>query len=373
MLAAGVARLGATLALALAALAGPAGAAVPPGFVGVVADGPLLDPRVDLDHELDLMKAAGVQSVRVTFPWSAAQPYASFADAPPGAVPLFADVAGVPTDFSTTDRLVQATAERGLRLLPVVLYSPPWAALHPGNVASPPSDPLQFARYLGGLARRYGSSGSFWAENPGLAPMPLREWQVWNEPNIRHYWPQPFARGYVKLLQAAHDELDVTDPAARLVLSGLTNDSWNALVNIYKAGGKPYFDAVAIHPYTARVRGLVKILAFVRYGMKRFHDARKPIIISELSWPSAAGKVRHIGFNEVTERQQAHRVTASYELLAKYRRHFRVAAAYWYTWLSIDRSRYYFNYSGLRKMTPRGPISKPSYRAFKRVAHRIER
>jgi hypothetical protein len=201
----------------------------------------------------------------------------------------------------------------------------------------------------------------------------VRDWQIWNEPNIRHYWPQPFARGYVKLLRAVHDQLRIADPKARIVLSGLTNDSWNALVDIYRAGGRPYFDAVAIHPYTARVRGLVKILAFVRYGMRRFQDNRKPIVVTELGWPSAAGKVKHIGFNEVTERQQARRVTASYELLARHRRHFGIQAAYWYTWLSVDHGRYYFDYSGLRKMTKHGPASKPSYRAFKRVVRKIGR
>jgi hypothetical protein len=177
----------------------------------------------------------------------------------------------------------------------------------------------------------------------------------------------------VKLLRAAHSELRGTDPHAQLVLAGLTNDSWNALVKIYKAGGRPYFDAVAIHPYTKHVRGLITILANVRYGMKRFHDARKPIVVSELSWPSAVGHVRSIGFNEVTEAQQAHRVTASLGLLARYRRHFRIAAAYWYTWLSIDSGSYYFNYAGLRKMTSRGPVAKPALRAFKGVVRAISR
>ena len=363
----------ATLALALSVLAAPTEAKVPPGFVGVVADGPLLDQGTNLGHELDLMKRAGVQSVRVTFPWSAAQPYATFADAPPGAAPQFSDVDGVPTDFTGTDRLVQETAKRGLRILPVVLYSPAWASHNPDNAAFPPADPATYARYLSALAARYGSAGTFWVENQGTPRMPIRSWQVWNEPNISFYWPQPFARGYVKLLRAAHNALRQSDPHARLILSGLTNDCWNALMKIYKAGGKPYFDAVALHPYTSKVNGLVKILAYVRNAMRRFHDQRKPIIVSEMSWPSAAGKVKHLGFNEVTEHQQAQRVTAGYELLAKDRRHFNIEAVYWYTWLSIDSGRYYFNYSGLRKMTSHGPASKPAYRAFKRVVRKIKR
>jgi hypothetical protein len=368
-----VATVVAAVVLALTALAQPAAARVPTGFVGVTADGPLLDSSVDLGHELDLMKAAGVQTVRVTFPWNAAQPYPSFADAPPAADTSFTDVGGVPTDYSATDRLVRATAERGQRLLPVVLYSPPWDSVASGRAVSPPTNPIPLARYLGALVRRYGPGGGFWAENPSLAAMPVRDWQIWNEPNITHYWPAPFARGYVKLLRAAHTELKRDDPAARLVLAGLTNDSWNALRLIYKAGGRPYFDVVAIHPYTRHVPGLAQILTSVRYWMGRSGDGRKPIVVSELSWPSALGRVPQLGFNEVTEAQQASRVTRAYELLAKYRSRFQIEGAYWYTWLSTDSGGYYFDYSGLRKLTPSGPVAKPAYRAFRRVALKLER
>jgi hypothetical protein len=366
--------LAAATLVCLCGPAAPAGATVPAGFVGVVADGPLLEPGADLGRELDLMKASGVQSVRVTFAWSAAQPYASFADAPPGQdLSRFSDVDGRPTDFTASDRLVKATARRGLRLLPVVLYSPPWDRSDAESEAAPPRDPRPFARFAGALAERYGSGGAFWRENPSVRRQPVRAWQIWNEPNIRHYWPQPFARGYVKMLRATRSRLRAADPHARLILGGLTNDSWNALVRIYRAGGKRYFDAVAIHPYTRRVRGLVKILAYVRYGMKRFHDERKPIVVSELSWPSAAGKVRDHGFNEVTEAQQAKRVRASLALLARYRRHFRIEAAYWYTWMSADSGPYYFSYAGLRKMTRGRATSKPALSAFRRVARHIER
>jgi hypothetical protein len=366
----------AAVALILTVVVAPSAAArVPPGFVGTVADGPLLDPAagVDLDSELGTMRTAGVQSVRATFAWSHAQPYETFADVPPGGAEAtpFADASGVPTDFAITDRLVRATAMRHLRLLPVVLYSPHWAAAR--SAAAQPAHPADYARYVGALVGRYGHGGEFWKLNPDVPRLPIRDWQIWNEPNIPNYWPKPFARGYVKLLRATHRAIHRADPRARLVLSGLTNDSWNALVKIYKAGGKRWFDVVALHPYTAKVKGLIKILAYVRYGMRRFHDGRKHIVLTEMSWPSAAGKVKHIGFNEVTEKQQARRVTAAFELLARYRRHFRIEAAYWYTWLSVDRGGYYFNYSGLRKMTADGPRPKPAFRAFRRVVKKISR
>jgi hypothetical protein len=292
---------------------------------------------------------------------------------PEGEESRYADADGVPTDFSRTDRLVRQTARRGLRILPVVLYAPAWASSDPSNPGAAPSKPGAYARYLGALARRYGTRGTFWSTLPRLRRSPIRDWQAWNEPNIPHYWHQPFAKGYVRLLRAVHSELGRADRRARVILAGLTNDGWNALSNVYRAGGRRYFDVVALHPYTRKVNGLVKILAFTRDRMRRFHDGRKPIVITELSWPSAAGKTPSHGFNEVTEAQQAKRVTAAYKLLAKYRRHFRIRAAYWYTWLSRDRGDYYFDYSGLRKMTPDGPRAKPAFRAFRRVARQIRR
>ena len=34
------------------------------------------------------------------------------------------------------------------------------------------------------LARRYGPGGSFWDRHPRLPRLPVRAWQVWNEPNL---------------------------------------------------------------------------------------------------------------------------------------------------------------------------------------------
>src|SRR3954451_25303935 len=111
----------------------PAAAAawVPAGFVGVMADGPLLGRKVSLPREMRVMKVTGVQSVRATFVWSAAQPYETFDDVPPGDESRYRDVGGVPTDFARTDRLVRETARRGLRMLPVVMYAPSWALSDP--------------------------------------------------------------------------------------------------------------------------------------------------------------------------------------------------------------------------------------------------
>ncbi len=73
--------------LALSLCAGPAAARprqVPFGFLGVMADGVLLNPKVSLDSEMTQMVRTGVESVRVAVYWSTTQPYASAAQVPAG-------------------------------------------------------------------------------------------------------------------------------------------------------------------------------------------------------------------------------------------------------------------------------------------------
>ena len=70
----------AALLLAGAASAGAAG--VPPGWVGTMVDGPLIEGQVNPATQFDDMRRAGVGTVRIAFYWDDAQPYRTFADVP---------------------------------------------------------------------------------------------------------------------------------------------------------------------------------------------------------------------------------------------------------------------------------------------------
>jgi hypothetical protein len=358
----------------VASSAEPAQARVPYGFVGTMADGPLFDPAVDLHGQIDTMARTGVESLRVAADWRVAQPYASFADVPPGETARFRDEGGVPTDYAQLDAVVANATEQRIRVLPVVVGAPQWAARTPGEPATSPSDPAPYARFVAALARRYGPGGSFWAEHPRLPATPLREWQIWNEPSLREFWHErPWARGYVALLRAARTQLLVVDPGARVILAGLPNRSWTALASIYRAGGRGQFDAVALHPFTATVAGVVEILQRGRKVMARNGDARKPLLVTELSWASAAGKTEWKYGIEVTERGQAARLRQAYAALAARRRILRIERVYWYTWLTQDRDpRYPFDYAGLARLTGGQILRKPAFQALRDTALRLE-
>jgi hypothetical protein len=251
------------LAALLLAVTGTAASAaparVPPGWLGVAVDGPMTPNRTRYDGEWDRIAAAGAESVRVAFYWDAMQPHERFEHLPRGDRGWFRSGRGVPTLFLETDALVGAAARRGLKVLPVVQRAPHWAALRPSAVEhSPPRDAVAYAAFLRVLVERYGPRGSFWRQHPELTKIPIRDWQIWNEPNVPLFWSeQPFAQEYVSVLQHAHRALRLADPGSRTILAGLTLDSTSALRAIYSAGGKYAFDVIAVHPVLRRagVRG----------------------------------------------------------------------------------------------------------------------
>jgi len=345
-------------------------------FLGVTAGAPLLAPGFALRPELALMARNGVQSLRVPFYWRAAQPYRSSADVPAAERRRFVAVGGVPTDFGATDPAVEAAARAGVSVLPVVLGSPPWAARHPALSNSAPAGTASYAAFARALVERYGPRGSFWTEHPALPRRPIRLWQVWNEPNHAFYWSeQPFARDYVALLRAAGRAIHGADPGARVMLAGFAERSWETIASLYRDGARGSFDVAAIHPYTFKVENVLKIVRLVRDALDRAGDPARPIMITELSWSSGAGRVRKSFGFDTTEADQAARLSRAIPLLTRLRRTLGLERIYWESWITYDRNvENPFDFSGLREQRPGGGArDKAALGAYRRVALGTER
>ena len=361
---------------------------VPYPFVGMNAGTLLLNPKVSSENEFRLMAQTGVQRVRELFVWSSAQPYQNVLEVPPDQLGRYQPADGadcptppanssacIPTDWSQIDTMVAGAAARKIRILPVVQFAPPWAARHPGQPSSPPKDPMQFAHFLGSLVKRYGPNGTFWASNPDLPKMAIRDWQLWDEPIYKVWWSdQPFAADYVALLQDTRQVVRSLDSHARIVLAGdppaqLTKQ----LEEIYAAGGRAYFDVAAAHPFTNSPGGVVYIAKLHRRVMNQAGDKHKPLVLTEVTWPSSKGQTdSHYGY-EQTEQGQASKLVAAFKLLAMSRKALNIESIFWYAWLTPDRDAHYpFDYSGLRKLRDNGPVSKPAFKAFKKTALAFE-
>ncbi len=354
-----------------------AGPRVPQGFMGTVLGDPLfpsLATTPALGTQMDSMVSSGVESVRVVFDWSVAQPYKDWSQVPASQAGDFTTdgVDDVPTSWAAMDDLVAAAAQRHLSVLPVILNAPSWAG-HMANgasVAIPRSD-AAFAAFCKALVLRYGRGGTYWQS---LSPIvPITSWQIWNEPNLSGFWSkQPFARSYVGLLRAARTAIKSVDPKAQIVLAGLANYSWSALRSIYKIpGARGLFDVVGLHPYTKTPQGVVTILEYAREVMKAYGDANKPIIADEISWPSSKGKTVHdTGYDfATTEAGQARDVAAVIPLLAADRAKLRLRAVYYYTWATVEqRNGLAFTFAGLLKYVHSAFVRKPAFYAFKTAA-----
>ena len=349
------------LALALLPAAPAAARPVPHGFMGVVAGAQLLEHPSRIPGEFRAMRRAGVQSVKAEFVWRRIEP------------------AKGTYDWSVTDAVVRTAAREGFSVLPTVLQAPDWATgpEDAGQAIRHSQDPDDYGRFLITLVRRYGPQGTFWATHPHLHKLPVRAWEIWNEPELYHWWKPPWLDPYVQLLKSAHHAVKAADPHAKIVLAGLTFESWKDLRRLYAHGARRYFDVVSLHPYTHFPANVIKTVAYVRRVMRRHHDPRKPIWITELAWTSGKGRTANVksqpNFLNSTPKGQATLLRRAYLALARDRMRYNVRRVYWYTWLTRDRSRRDpFDYSGLRFIRKGHVHSKPALTAFARVARRLE-
>jgi hypothetical protein len=196
--------------------------------------------------------------------------------------------------WRSTDRLVKALAASRLRWYPIVDYATSWAGVE--DVQSPPGAERvpDYGAFAGALARRYGRGGSFWRLHPRLRPLPVHAYEIWNEPNVERFWPdQSYApERLAAMYGAARVEIEAVDPAARVVVGGLSAVGVDAFLS-RMVQSRPELpaelDAVGFHPYGggngaglgttyARIRTLRSVLD------RLVPDRSVPIEITETGW-----------------------------------------------------------------------------------------
>jgi hypothetical protein len=280
-------------------------------------------------------------------------------------------------------------------VLPNLVYTPGWASSRPHS-ATPylyaPADPEQFARFATAMVSRYGTHGTFWRDHPTLAPDPITDWQIWNEQGFAKFWRStPWPQTYTALLKAAYGAIHHAEPNATVIAGSLVDSGpqtqWAEMSALYRAGAKPYFDAVAIHPFTidpksvaGTVRLTAKIVAFVRRVMTAHGDGAKPVLLTEVTWPADVGivpKRRLLGL-ETTPAGARARLAAAYAFLSRHGRSLGITQAYWYTWAStFDRddpaAEVSYDFAGLNRLTGDGRfVPMPILATYTATARRFE-
>ena len=294
---------------------------VPPSFIGVISDDALWGTDADPTRAgtMGAISGLGIGTLRVPFMWSRFEPQ-------PGRY-----------DFKLYDGFMEGSARADLEVLPVLFDPPAFRSSRPAVGARrgtyPPADNGAFAGFARTLVGRYGPSGSFWDEHPELPRHPIRAWQVWNEPNLRQYWPAgPDPAAYAALLRAVGPAIRAADPAAEVVSAGL-NESESGiplsrfLTGMYRAGARGSFTSLGIHPYGPTANSVVAQLDRARKVMRRHRD-RAGIRVTEIGWATGGPS----GRRRVSERAQAKLTRTTLTRLLRLRRSFRLRGVCLFNW-----------------------------------------
>jgi polysaccharide biosynthesis protein PslG len=343
------------LLVLLVAPASAAHARAPAGFVGMTSEDALAGSPGYRTQTLATQRAAGVELIRQKFDW--------------------AIIESSPRhyDFGWYDGFVLAAASHGIRVLPVLFNSPGFYARQRGNAFCPPRRMARMARFARAVVRRYGPRGSLWRQNPGVRKLPIRSWQIWNEPNLRVYWcGRPRARAYSRMLRIVGKSIRRVHRRAEIVTAGLPDSKLTGTVplrryirQLYRAGAKRWFTTLAINSYARNRRELGLLLRGTRRRMNRRGDRRARIWVTELGWGDRGPRHRFI----VGSRGQARRITTSFAYVRRHRQGLRLRGVVYYSWR--DSPPYPPSYKdmwGLHTGLLRLDGSpKPAYRAFRRA------
>lgn len=276
-------------------------------------------------------------------------------------------------DFSWWDRYMEALARHRIQLMPILFHPPDWRA-RKGKVRGiyPPRRNSEFAAFAKRVARRYGPTGSFWKRHPNLPRMAIRSWQVWNEPNLRFYWPpEPNARAYTDLLAATKRGIEKVDPRAEIVTAGLPQSKIEGSVPqrsyaraLYRAGAKRHFDTLAIHSYTESHRALLRQVRGIRAEMRRSRDGAK-LWITEIGWATGGPDKRFTpGL-----RGQKRRINLLFQMAKAKRRALGLRGLVYYMWQDAPPYPGFRDFWGLHTgLLDKDGNEKPGMKPFRRHA-----
>lgn len=232
--------------------------------------------RAEIAAQLAALAQTGATVARSDAFWEASEP------SPP--------VNGVHRyDWTFDDEIAGSLAAHGLRWLPIIDYSAPWAQSVAGRDHSPPSSAGDYAAYAAAVARRYGNGGSFWSAHPNVPATPVDTYEIWNEPDNPQFWsPAPDAAAYAALYVGARAAIAAVQPGARVIVGGLTHPA-SFLPQLLAADPdlRGHVDGVGIHPYGATPGRVLDGVRTARATLDSIGMHTVPLYVTELGWTTS--------------------------------------------------------------------------------------
>jgi hypothetical protein len=231
------------------------------------------------DNIVELAAAAGIHWSREEFHWEWIEPEQGVQDK---------------DTLERYDRSVTALRSHDISILGLLAYDTPWSA----GANAPASDAQRddYARFAASMVKRYRGS--------------VHYWEIWNEPNLDHFWqPQADPLAYAALLRTAYAAVKQADPAAMVVGCATSGVDLDFIRDVLGAGGGACMDVLSIHPYSGHestdvtnerqdIRKLRALLA--EYGLNL------PIWVTEVGFQTSSND------NGVSEEEQGGLLARTY-------------------------------------------------------------
>lgn len=240
-------------------------------------------------QELDYLAAAGFRWVRMDMFWHVIERESGS------------------YGFSEYDVLVNAMSQRGIRIVFILDYGNP--LYDHGFPPTSPGGQNAYARFAAAAARHYRGDGIVW--------------ELWNEPNLDHFWtPEANATAYGQLALKAVTAIRRADPTALVVGPALAGFEWPYWHTLGQMGFFGQVDAVTVHPYgVLQPEGLIEPYLHLRALLDAYSPRWKvPILSGEWGFATTEG-----GW---TDRQQAEYLTRQWLFNLSH----DINLSIWYDW-----------------------------------------
>lgn len=239
--------------------------------------------RADMDSlsmnlQLDLCREAGIRMIRDECLWSDVE-----------------KDSGVYVIPREADRYVRAARERDIQIYMILNYNNSIYAPGSGSGVTTQKNREAYARYCQAVVRHF-------------APLGVRHYEIWNEPNHGQlFWtPQPDAGDYTALLHCAYDSIKAVDSSV-IVIGCATSpaignpppfiEGLDFIRDVFTAGGAASMDAMSFHLYQVAYPPEKELAAYLASVKSYVGDM--PIYLSEFGYPT------HSGWPNISKEKQA--------------------------------------------------------------------
>ena len=285
----------------------------------------------DEPRDLDMIADAGFRFIRMDLAWGGVE-----------------REKGV-YNFGGYDALTEGCEKRGIRILYILDYS---NKLYESDRSVRTEEGREaFARFAETAAKRYAGKGILW--------------EIWNEPNLNHFWsPQPSVEDYCALVKATAPLVRKADSSGTIAAPATSGIPFEWLENCCKKGLLEWIDVLTVHPYRSQPpETVIKDYARLRKLNERYAPKGKEVPIisgewgySQINWDKSA----------LSEEQQAQYLVRMFLINL----HEGVPVSIWYDWKDDgtdpkEREHHFGTVTHDLK-------SKQAYLAAKNLAHTLE-